>query len=458
MFTAGSSETQKHIPITSTLVLVALLSAFALSLAAVYQVLDEHRMLGVWLTKPGTVPTTELRALRQDIGGRIIARTIVSAVILLCALLTVWLQQRQLKVHQTLEDVRWLALNVLASLDEGVITTDQQGMITSINSAAAELLEIDSECVGRSIASISSAEVPLETMNAYVTQRRLAVSDRELTLDRSGRVRRLVASAMELKDRLGATLGCVIHLRDVTERMLLKEQMWRMEQFASLSDLASRLHHEIKNPLTALSIHVQLLEERLRSSQTADPVAEMIDVLKSEVRRLNVTLDSFRNFANLQRLNLKSVDPQAVLDEIARLIGPLAAQQAVRLKLHCNGVALPRVLLDSEKIQQTLLNLMLNALEAMPEGGDLSLSATVEDEKLSIVVQDTGPGIPPEFHDHIFHPYFSTKGQGTGIGLPLAEKLVRQHHGQLDFRTGPSGTSFRITLPLREPPGSADGS
>ncbi len=451
MFTVGSSDVQRRIPITSALVLTALLAAYALSVAAVYQVFDEYRTLGAWLAGPGPVPTDEIRALRQDIGGRIIARSIASAVLLLCTLSTLWLQQRQLAIRRALDHVKLLAHNILGSLDAGVITTNQQGIITSINSAANDLLGIDFECVGQPIACISSGEVPLETMSAWVTAKREAVNDRELTLDRSGRVRRLVASALELKDRQGDTLGCVIHLRDVTERMLIKEQMWRMEQFASLSTLASGLHHEIKNPIAALSIHVQLLEEQLCAAGAAESVAGVIGILKSEIRRLNSTLDSFRNFANLQRLNLKPVDAQGVLEDLVRLIDPQATRQGVRLELLRPDTPLPHVVLDSEKIQQALLNLILNALEAMPKGGELTLSATVENEALHMVVRDTGPGIPREIQDHIFHPYFSTKDHGTGIGLSLAEKLIRQHRGHLDFRTGPGGTSFRITLPLKSP-------
>jgi signal transduction histidine kinase len=283
------------------------------------------------------------------------------------------------------------------------------------------------------------------------------VSDRDLTLDRAGRVRRLVASALELKDKREATIGCVIHLRDVTERLLLREQMWRMEQYASLSTLASGLQHEIKNPITALSLHVQLLEERLGCNGAVGPVAEVIGVLKAEVRRLNLTLDRFRNFASLQRLHLRRVDVQEVLEEVARLIRPQAAQQNVRLELVRGEGALPRLTLDHEKIEQAVLNLVLNALEAMPEGGELSLRAAVEDGKLRVVVRDSGPGIPPEIQDHIFRPYFSTKDRGTGIGLTLAEKLIRQHRGQLDFRTTPGGTSFTITLPINEQHGGEIG-
>lgn len=459
MFTAGPGEHQPRISFTSAFVLIALLVAYGLSVAAVYQVFDEHRMLGEWLGRPGPIPREDIEELRQEIGSRIIARTIASTVILLCTLATLLLQQRQLAVRRALDRVKLLAHNILSSLDTGLITTDLHGTVTSINPAAMGLLGLDFDCVGHPIARISSSEVPLEAMCAEVIAQKKAFRDKEITLDRLGYQRRLVTSSLELKDRAGATVGCVIHLRDVTERMLMKEQMWRMEQFASLSTLASGLHHEIKNPIAALSIHVQLLEEQLALAGASDPSVErVIDVLKTEVRRLNITLDSFRNFANLQRLNLKPVDAQAVLEELVRLIDPQANRQGVRLELVRPAAPFPPLVVDAEKIQQALLNLILNALEAMPEGGDLRVNAAVDGDKLTMTVLDTGPGIPAEIQDHIFRPYFSTKDTGTGIGLCLTEKLVRQHRGHLDFRTGPAGTSFRITLPLSTPHGSASGS
>jgi signal transduction histidine kinase len=448
MFTVRSSESPWRFPITATVVLATLGLALVLAGAAVVQVLDEYHMLSEWVSRPGTVSREEIRALRQDIGTRIIVRSLASAVLVLCTISTLWLQQRQLAVRRALNEVKLFAHEVLASLDQGVITTDQQAVITSINSAAIQLLAVDFDCVGSPIARIASPGVALEEWSLGVTQRKETVRDKELTLDRAGRVLRLVASALELKDMRGETIGCVIHLRDVTERMLMKEQMWRMEQFASLSTLASGLLHEIKNPITALSIHVQLLEERLQSAGAVGPVAELLGVLKTEVRRLNLTLESFRSFASLQRLQLKQVDVQNVLEDVVRLIRPQATQQGVRLELLPSEAGLPRVALDVEKIEQAVLNLMLNALEAMPGGGELSLRAGIEGGKLQVVVRDTGPGIPPEIQDHIFRPYFSTKDHGTGIGLTLVEKLVRQHRGHLDFRTGPGGTAFAISLPV----------
>ena len=456
MFREQSSDNRFRIPVTVAIVLATLVLAFALSATATFQVWEEYEMLGGWLSRLEPVRDAEVETLREDIGGRIIARSVATAVLLLCTLSTLWLQLRHLAIRRALDQVKLLARDILASLNHGVITTDQQSMITSINPAAVSLLGVDFDCIGKPITCISSAEVPLESLSRDVTDRKEAVRDRELTIDRAGGVLKFVVNALKLKDTRGSTLGCVINIRDVTERMLMKEQMWRMEQFASLSTLASGLHHEIKNPITALSIHVQLLEERLRFTESASAVDQSIAILKSEVRRLNVTLESFRDFANLQRLHLKPVDVQELLEGVARLMRPQAEQQGVRLDVTRVEEPLPRLALDPEKIQQAVLNLVLNALEAMPEGGKMTLTAALGDGSLQMLVGDSGPGIPPEIQALVFHPYFSTKESGTGIGLALADKLVRQHHGNLGFRTGPTGTIFAITLPLYRPNRSLD--
>jgi signal transduction histidine kinase len=285
-------------------------------------------------------------------------------------------------------------------------------------------------------------------MAAHVAERNTAIWDQDFTVENGGRIRRVRAHAHVLKDADGGAAGCLFLLRDVSDRVLIEERVRRMERFLSLGTLASGLHHEIKNPLTALSIHVQLLEKRLREPDQKKPVDELLGVVKSEVLRLNGVLESFRDFASLKRLIIRPARVHDVLEEIVRLVRPQAEQQQVEVHLTTPEACFPRVPLDAEKFKQAVLNLVINALEAMPKGGDLVLVASVRDGELLVEVADTGPGIPPEIQKDLFKPYFSTKDRGTGMGLALTEKLVGQHGGRIDLRTGPSGTTFTIAIPL----------
>ncbi len=227
----------------------------------------------------------------------------------------------------------------------------------------------------------------------------------------------------------------------------MEERVQLMERFASLGALAAGLHHEIKNPLTALSIHVQLLEKRLDGPIPAKPVGELIGVVKAEIQRLNGVLDSFRDFASLRRLTIGPTDVPGLLEATRLLIGPLAQQQRVEVTLDCSG-APGLVPLDGDKFQQAVLNLVINALEAMPDGGRLRLAASARDGEIRVEVSDTGPGITTEIRQDPFKPYSSTKDRGTGMGLALSEKVVGQHGGRIGYRTGPGGTTFTIAIPL----------
>ena len=148
MFRIRASEVQAQIPKTATIVLVMLVLAFALSAAAVLQVYSEYRLLGEWQRRPGAVSSAEIGSLRRDIGSRIIVRSTASAILLLCTLTMVWLQQRQLAILRVLYQVKLLSLEILASMDQGVITTDLRNTITGINSAAVAILGVESECIG----------------------------------------------------------------------------------------------------------------------------------------------------------------------------------------------------------------------------------------------------------------------------------------------------------------------
>jgi PAS domain S-box-containing protein len=448
MFRVKESDTEVRFSLVASILLLVQLLALLVNLGSFLSVLWVFHMLDSEVRGVRPLAGPAVRSLREVVSLQIVFTVIVSLIQVLGIFAFLQSRHRYLDTRRSVQRVKLLAHNILASLDQGVVTTDQDSVITSINSAAIRMLGVDFECVGRPVACLSTDEVPLADLARRVADRHEPVRDLEFTQHRPDGARRLLANVLELKDAQGRSLGAVIHVRDVTERMLMKEQVWRMEQFNSLSLLASGLHHEIKNPLTALSIHVQLLEEHLRAGDEGGPVRAMLGVIKAEVRRLNGILESFRNFANLQHLAVKPTDVVGLLEDVARLIGPQAEQQRVRLVLERPAADLPRAALDPEKIEQAVLNLVLNALDAMPGGGDLTLGASATDGRVELVVRDTGPGIAPDVREHIFRPYFSTKSEGTGMGLALAEKLVRQHGGRIDFQTGRGGTTFRIAVPL----------
>lgn len=455
MIRIKAGEAQARIPLLAAIVLVMLLLAFALSVAAVLQVLAEHRLLVQWEEHPEQVSTHDIALLREDIGTRIIIRSTASMVLLLCTGAMLWLQLRQFAVVRMLRQVKLLALDVLASMDQGVVTTDRQNLITGINSAAARILGEESDCLGWRLTSLAGG-APLVALANQVAARNAAVWDEDFALERDGRTRRIRADAHVLRDSQGRSLGCLILLRDMTDRLLMEERVRWMERFLSLGTLASGLHHEIKNPLTALSIHVQLLEKRLADPTSRKPADELIGVLKSEMLRLNGVLDSFRDFASLQRLSTRPVDLFDLLRETSLLIGPQAIQQHVEITLRHPGSGTPRLALDPDKFKQAVLNLVLNALEAMPEGGNLVLGTTVRDGEVLVDISDTGPGIPPEIQQDLFKPYISTKARGTGMGLALSQKVIGQHGGRIEFRTGPLGTTFCIAIPLEPEAGAHD--
>ncbi|NLF72124.1 MAG: PAS domain-containing protein [Candidatus Anammoximicrobium sp.] len=451
MFQVRHSNERPFGQLVTSAVLGAVILALLLNSGALLLVAREYRLLGAWADEPQPLATAGLQALRSEVLLQMTFAVVVWITLLSCAVTLVWFRRRDFASQQTLRDVKTLAYNILASVDQGVITSDLDSTITGVNSAAIRLLGIGSDCVGQRLSQVCPLGLALEQESQQLAQRQLPIRDRDLTLHRDGRSLRYRADAHFLNDSAGQPLGCVFLLRDVTERVLLEERMARMERFISLGTLASGLHHELKNPLTALSLHIQLLDERLRGRSPTESPDDLLSVLKTEICRLNGVLEGFRSFASLQRLHLQPLDVPAVLDESLRLISPQAANQGVQIQFSRPETELPLVPLDSQKFQQAVLNLLINALEAMPGGGTLSLRTGLETDRLSVEVSDTGSGIPAELQEKMFKPYFSTKTQGTGMGLALTEKLIGQHGGQVGFESGPQGTTFRITLPL-EPP------
>lgn len=350
--------------------------------------------------------------------------------------------------QRSLYEIKVLATDILNSMDQGVITTDPEGKVTSVNRRGLELLSTTSASIGGMLSDISDG-VDLDSFRrqARMAESSLAASNyRDYTVSHSGGNRTLRASFQPLRDRSGREIGMVLQMHDVTAGVQMEQQVRRMERYMGLGALAVGLHHEIKNPLSALSLHVQLLEEQLEGDEVEEETRELLGVLKTEVIRIAGVLEDFRDYASIDRLDRTSVDVEKLLSGLIKLLTPQATAAGIAIDL---GVPSPLPLIEADRarLEQMLLNLLINAIEAMPHGGRLSLSASAGD-RLTIRIADTGGGIPENLRQRIFDPYFTTKSGGTGMGLALCEKVVRQHDGQLELESTRQGAVFTVSLPL----------
>ena len=377
---------------------------------------------------------------------RLTILVVINVVVTAIAVILLW---RAYHASQaSLRDFKALASDVLSGMDLGVITTDLAGNVTSINRRGLELLAADTTCVGSSIASFKS--VPLKEFRDDWMAERSTDMIRDLTVTEGRNTRRLRAFCQILSDHDGNEVGNVLQLRDVTERFLIEQRMRRMERYMGLGSLAGGLHHEIKNPLAALSLHVQLLEEQLEADDTSEDNRQMLGVIRTEVTRIGGVLESFRDFASIDCLNTNRVDVAEMLSQQIELMRPQAKQQGVQIVCDpCEGET--KIEADQSRLEQVFLNLFINAMEAMPDGGTLTIATSRMEDALRIDFADTGCGIPANLTDKILDPYFTTKDSGTGLGLALCDKIVRQHQCALDFQTSENGTTFAVILPIEIP-------
>jgi signal transduction histidine kinase len=223
------------------------------------------------------------------------------------------------------------------------------------------------------------------------------------------------------------------------------------ERLAEMGTLTGGLAHEIKNPLSTISLNLQLLEEDL---DPRDPnqqrVIRRLHTVQREAGRLRETLDEFLRFAGKMELDPRPTDVNALLEELADFFAPQAQLQRVQLRLR-KAPGGPLVAnLDPRLVKQAVLNLMINAVQAMPAGGDLILSASRADGSARIDVIDTGSGIAADALPNIFKAYYSTKKGGTGLGLAIAQRMAREHGGDLTVTSEVGkGTDFSLVLPMK---------
>ena len=352
-----------------------------------------------------------------------------------------------------LDERRRYIETVLERIATGVISMSADGRIETINGAAIRLLDVERTVIGTAAEDVFQRD-DLKALGAVLrNSRATAPAVQEFALAREGRELHLAAAATALQGEDGSFQGSVLVFDDVTPLI-------RTQRVAAWRDVARRLAHEIKNPLTP----IQLCAERMRRHFMAAPPAsrELVDecttTIVGEVESLKALVDEFAQFARMPAPKTVPSDLNALLTETLALYNGLFREIALEPRFESG---LPPVRVDVEQIRRVVINLVDNAIEALggsqatlrPDGDPPRIVIETRRDAVNgvarIVVADNGPGIPAADRDKLFMPYYSTKQRGSGLGLAIVRRIIAEHGGAIDVQhNDPQGTRFVIELPV----------
>ncbi|GAB4197305.1 MAG: hypothetical protein OHK0022_15550 [Roseiflexaceae bacterium] len=330
------------------------------------------------------------------------------------------------------ERMRARVASILGSLDSGVLTTDSNGRLSIANDAAGRLLGT----LGWDEANLrQQLRGALDAGGSGFHQ--LAVQGRTLAV-----------RAAPLRGPGGETVGTVLVLDDVTELRALEEQIQRAQRLASLGRLAGGLAHEVRNPLGIVRAAAQVLDGALA---TNPQLREYTQVMQTEVDRVDRLIEQLLAYARPRTLQRGPVELGPLAGRVVELTQVVAARQQVQLTVEV-APGLPPIQGDAELLHQALVNLVLNALQATPAGGTVSVAVQAHAANhlpvVAISVQDTGRGIAPDDLPRIFDPFFTTRDDGIGLGLSIVQQIVQEHHGTIEaFNRPGAGAAFVVQLP-----------
>ncbi|MPY87711.1 MAG: HAMP domain-containing protein [Luteitalea sp.] len=270
-------------------------------------------------------------------------------------------------------------------------------------------------------------------------------------------------TAHPLSEATGRPMGVMVVARNLSYLSWVENTLSYSRKLAALNRLLASVAHEVKNPLNAMTIHLELLKQKLRASGgelgaepaavDVPPVMPHVSIISMEIRRLDEVVQGFLKFSRPEELLLQPVELHGLLQEVSEVMGPQAHASGVTIVNECEPT-LPKVSGDRGMLRQAFLNLALNACQAMPQGGVLRFAAVPDGSRFVVVeVADTGVGIRPEHMEKLFDLYFSTKDKGSGLGLSMVYRTVHLHNGSIEVESVPgSGATFRLRLPRAEVP------
>lgn len=344
---------------------------------------------------------------------------------------------------------------LLDELEDAVLIFGRASRLVVASGSVEKFLEKSrSELLGKSLPDIFPPTTPLGLLLAQAAHTGRPIRNRRVPLSRNGDTGAAIFVALLSVDILeslstgagaGAGMALLVRLRDPEATRRIGHQLQTAERLSAISRITGGVAHEVKNPLNAILMHVELV--RMKLARGDYDLAPEIDVVSREIVRLDRVVKTFLDFTRPVQLDLKEISAEAFLNDIVELARPQAAAAGIKISIdqQAGDVTL---CVDLDLLKQAVLNIVVNAIEAMPRGGELRFYSSSQGDDAEIRITDSGPGISPEVRDKIFKLYFTTKEKGSGIGLAMTFRIVQLHDGTIDFSSEPGkGTTFILRLP-----------
>ncbi|MFL6570002.1 MAG: sensor histidine kinase [Chthoniobacterales bacterium] len=343
---------------------------------------------------------------------------------------------------------------VFNAIQEGIIVTDAKGRITYVNDAACELFGIDAET---SIGKRLDERMRGLDWNALSRSEGAVSRDMEIFYPTNKFINFYIVPLMmerrsEKDDAIAAPVGHAMILRDITESRRSTEKTIESERFNALTLLAAGVAHEIGNPLNSLHIHLQLMERKVRKldGKLHDELQESIDIARSEISRLDSIVSQFLKAIRPSKPQLHPENVNSIVEDAVRFFAPEIEDRDIVVEQELRS-DLPVLELDRDQMKQAFYNVIKNSFEAMKRRGILRIRTDMDDTHVLVSFNDTGGGMSAESLSRVFEPYHTTKASGSGLGLLIVRRIVREHGGELGLESSEGkGLTLTIRLPYRD--------
>jgi signal transduction histidine kinase len=332
---------------------------------------------------------------------------------------------------------------LMAKLQDGLMLFDRDSRVVLVSAPVEGFLSRPRrELLGRPVQDLFNRNSMFGSALLNAFERKRPILQREFETASGKRVQLSLDFVQEKTSQIGALLI----MRDAESVRRIGDEIEMSRRLSASGRLTRGVAHEVKNPINAIVLHLQLLQNKL-AKQEPD-TRRHVDIIDTEIRRLDRVIQTLVDFTRPRDLHLEEIDFRSLLIDVTLLAAPDAEQHGVTLERHMPEMPLP-VKVDVDLMKQAFLNVVINGVQAMPNGGVLTISASRENDIIVADVQDQGAGIPKELHDKVFELYFTTKKEGSGIGLAQTYQILQWHYGTVDFQSAEgAGTIFRFQIPV----------